>query len=301
MKALIAFEAVARLGSMTAAAQELGISQPAVSQLVRALEDTVGVPLFERRGTRTRATAAGRRYYADISASVHNVASATQCLQSSARGKKSDIAIAAHFGVVHLWLLPLLPRLKSAFPALRIGVLSTDHDDTPEMGTADLTIRFGNFDDQPSTAHTLFADEAVFPVCSPALARSHGIAGMLTAKHLASVPLLHLDTHDSRWLDWYRWCENAGLPPPAHQPAFTWNNYPLLLNAAISGDGIALGWTPLVRKLVDEGALNALGPTVRRRGHGYMLHVARHGPASVTAVAKWLLRAAADETTTRYD
>src|SRR5699024_7893208 len=103
MKALLAFEAVMRLGSMTAAAHELNSTQPAISQRIRALEETLGIPLFERHGSRLQATFEGKRFHADTRNAIRDVYTAIHRLQTQALHQKPELTIAAHFGVAHLW------------------------------------------------------------------------------------------------------------------------------------------------------------------------------------------------------
>ncbi len=279
-----------RLGSMTAAARELGSTQPAISQRVRALEETVGLTLFSRQGSRLHATAEGSQYYADIGESVRTLARATRRLQSGALKDRHELTIAAHFGVAHLWLLPRLPRLEAAFPGMLFEVVPVDRDSSPEMASADLTIYFGRFSNESSGHYPLFP-EIVYPVCSPGFVSRHGLDGELCAERLRRLALLHMDQRDPRWLDWNRWCEFAGLPRPLDPPRFVYNNYPLLLNAATNGEGIALGWDALVGPLVRAGNLVRLAPEVHRANHGYLLGARQPAFALVAPVVNWLLDA----------
>ncbi|MDZ7810482.1 MAG: LysR family transcriptional regulator [Arhodomonas sp.] len=289
MKALLAFEAVMRLGSITAAAAELGSTQPAISQRVRSLEDALGLPLFDRDGRRVLPTRAGRRYYDEVGEAVLDITRASRRLRSRAQARGRELVIAAHFGLVHLWLLPRLARLESAFPATRFDVVPVDQDGSPEMMSADLTIRFGALDERAENEQPLF-EEAVYPVCSPGFGDRYALCGTVTAAELAATPLLHMDHEDPRWLDWHRWCELAGLPSPGHPPRFRYNNYPLLLNAAVEGEGLALGWDELVRPLVREGTLMPLNPVIRRSSRGYLLGARNPDAASVAPVVDWLRR-----------
>ena len=291
MKALLAFEMVMRLGSMTAAAHELGSTQPAISQRIRALEETVGVPLFERHGSRLQATFEGKRFHVDTRNAIRDIATATQRLQTQALNQKPELTIAAHFGVAHLWLLPLLPALEAALPSTRFEVIPVDQDNAPAMDSADLTIRFGQLDGLANNDYPLFT-EIVYPVCSPAFAARHRLNHQLPAQSVPQLPLLHMDHQDPRWLDWYRWCDMACLPQPQHPPRFAYNNYPLLLNAASNGAGIALGWQTLVDPMIRAGALLRLDPVVQRNKYGYLLSVRHPERATIARVVQWLLNAA---------
>lgn len=289
LKAVAAFEAALRLGSMTAAARELNTTQPAVSQRIRALEDMLGVPLFDRATRRLRPTRDGETYYEEVGAALRRIIGATRRLQSHASARHQELLLAVHFGFAHRWLLPNLARLESAFPATLFEVFPVDRDDAPEMISADLSIRFGRFDHRSAGEWPLF-HEAVYPVCSPWCAEQYGLAGTIDSDVVSRVPLLHMDDREARWLNWTRWCELAGIDAPAPGTRFHYNNYPLLLNAAVQGSGIALGWSGLVEAMIEEGTLLRLGPVVERREYGYILGARHSDSALVAAVVDWFLR-----------
>jgi len=288
MKSLTAFEATARLGSMSAAGRELGTTQPAVSQRIRHLEDALGLTLFERGRQSLRLTQDGRIYYDEVANSLLRITASTRRMQSRARSKTRDITIAAHFGFAHLWLLPRLHRLEAAFPGTGFQILPVDRSDDGPGGTADLEIRHGRFTPSAENQWPLLA-ERVFPVCSPGFAERYGLSGPLATAD-RSLPLLHMDSQDPRWLDWAEWGVLAGFEAPAEPPRFLYHNYPLLLHAAIEGKGLALGWRGLVDDAVQEGTLVALGPVIERPDRGYILCTAFSARALLQAIVEWFLR-----------
>lgn len=289
LKSIAAFEATVRLGSMTAAARELGSTQPAVSQRIRALEDALGVPVFDRGARRLRPTRNGQEYYDDITTPLRRMVGATRRLQSRANARHRDLVLAVHFGFAHRWLLPRMGRLESAFPGTQFEVFPVDRDDAPEVTSADLTIRFDRFEDSGDNEWPLF-HEAVFPVCSPQCAARHGLGQRIDSDALARVPLLHMDERSARWLDWSRWCQLAGLEPPERSNRFHYNNYPLVLNAAVEGNGLALGWSGLVESMIEEGTLVRMAPVIERRGYGYILGARHRNSAIIAAVVDWFRR-----------
>lgn len=289
LKALAAFEAVARLGSMTAAARELGSTQPAISQRIRTLEEQLGLPLFERSTRTLRVTRDGEALHEEIALPLRRIAGATRRLQSRALARHQELTIAAHFGFAHRWLLPRLARLESAFPGTRFEVFPADRDEAPEMASADLAIRFGRFDHCRENEWPLFA-ETVFPVLSPSCRDRHGLGPRLDAASLTRVPLLHMDERDRRWLNWHQWCGRAGLDAPSRSTRFNYHNYPLLLNAAVEGNGLALGWAGLVESMLDEGTLLALDPIVERPDRGYIIGARHPDSAIVAPVIDWFRR-----------
>ncbi|MGM0694922.1 MAG: LysR substrate-binding domain-containing protein [Pseudomonadota bacterium] len=289
MASLIAFDATARLGSMTAAADEERTTQPTISQRIRALEERLGLPLFHRQGGRLTLTAQGERFHREIAPSLKQIRESCERLMQDGQRPSPSVVIAAGSGFTHLWLLPRLPALKQAFPQLTFQLMPIDRADDPELQAADIAIRFGPY--VPQDRGRLVASEAVFPVCSPDYARQHGLSDTLTTADLPRISLLHQDIRDPRWLNWAQWCGHAGLTLAPRDDLFAYHNYALLLNAALAHQGVALGWSILVQDYLASGQLVALGPRVTRQDYGYWLSVKHHRSAVVEPVSDWLLEA----------
>ncbi len=289
LKALAAFEATVRLGSMTAAARELGSTQPAVSQRIRTLEDLLGVPLFDRATRHMRLTRDGEAFHEEIAGPLQRIHGASRRLQSRAIARHREVVVAANFGFAHRWLLPRLPRLESAFPGTHFEIFPVDRDDAREMTSADLSIRFGPFAALRDNEWPLIR-ESVSPVCSPTCRKRFELKDVLGAEDLYKTPLLHMDERDPRWMNWQEWCERAGIETPVRTTRFNHNNYPLLLSAAAEGKGLALGWAGLIESMIDEGTLVALGPSVERRDRGYILTARHPGSAIIAPIVNWFRR-----------
>ncbi|MBB3229188.1 LysR substrate-binding domain-containing protein [Halomonas stenophila] len=289
LQSLVAFEATVRLGSMTAAAEEERTTQPTISQRIRTLEERLGLPVFDRQGSRLTLTVQGERFFRDISPNLKEIRDACERLIHHGQRPSPSVTIAAGSGFTHLWLLPQLPALKRAFPDFTFKLMPIDRADDPERQAADIAIRFGPY--MPQDAGRLVASEAVFPVCRPDYASEHGLADTLTASHLTQLSLLHQDIKDPRWLDWTQWCQHAGLSLVPSDDVFAYHNYALLLNAALAGQGVALGWSPLVKDYLASGQLIALGPRVTRKDYGYWLSVKHHRSAVIQPIGDWLIDA----------
>ncbi|MBS7661389.1 LysR family transcriptional regulator [Pseudomonas lalucatii] len=292
MKALIAFEAAFRLGSMTAAAQEQGTTQPVISQRIRSLEDSIGRVLFDRSGNRLSPTDPGRFLFGELSSALASINAAVDKLRDEALDVPPSLSIAANFGFAHAWLLPRMSALQQAFPRYRFEIAPADSESALEMGEADIAIRFGAVSSCRANEVQL-AREVVFPICSPAFAERHGLTGRIDEAVLARVPLLHMDQNNPRWLDWSGWCTLAGLAPVQSSARFRFNNYPLLIGAVLQGEGMALGWAELVQQAVAEGQLVALRPEVVRGDHGYLLFSRHRGSSLVQPVIEWFRAALA--------
>lgn len=279
---------------MTSAAKELDTSQPVISQRIRALEESIGVVLFARSGNRLTTTHQGRELYDEVSSALGCIDGTIRRLQASRDlPQRHRITLAAHFGFAHLWLLPRLDMLESAFPQIQFEIVPVDRADDREMVQADLSVHFGRFDCADASEQML-ESEFVFPVCSPDFAARYCLDD-LRAADLSKIPLLHMDTRDVRWLDWEQWCRLASVALSTTPPRIRYNNYPLMLNAIVAGQGLALGWSTLVRQSVQEGKLVALAPSVRRSNFGYILHSRYPDNAIVEPIRLWLLKHVTDD------
>jgi DNA-binding transcriptional LysR family regulator len=292
---LIPFEAAGRLGSMSAAARALGISQPAVSRHLALLEADLGVVLFMRTRRGLTLTDTGRDYWNAVSRGMDEIARATSVLRD--RTSDRPIRIAAHFGFAQHWLMPRLPALRTAIPDLSLRLITGDRDADIDLAECDLAIRFGDGDWAACHAVKLW-DETVFALCAPDYLARHPHLGDpdLTAQDLANADLLHMDELSERWLTWSSWFALQGVVLNRTRATFLYPTYPLLLQAALGGQGVVLGWSGLVDELVQEGRLIRLPLTVRRASHGYFLcrPVERRGHGRVVdQVADWLLHEAA--------
>lgn len=284
LKALVAFEATLRLGSLSAAARALSTTQPAISQRIRGLEEAVGQVLFERGGGGLRPTREGRRFYDEIAPALKTIEGSIAALRSRAASTRPRVLMAADFGFAHLWLLPRLARLEAVVEEAEFEVVATDRRDEPAVRIADIGIRF----DERVPGVDRFYPERVFPVCSPAFAERHGLSADAPPSAWSTLPLLHMDRRNPRWMDWRHWSLLAGHAYAEPGRLFAYNNYPLVIGAAEAGQGIALGWSPLVDDLLRAGRLMALGPTVTRGSHGYAVETRHADNTLLRRIVDWL-------------
>jgi putative choline sulfate-utilization transcription factor len=316
LASLPAFEAAARLGSFSKAARQLNSSQPAISQQIRQLEEALGHSLFKRKSHGVALTEVGE----DLLQAVETGFSALRDVTARLRQPRQrlDLTVATDFAFAAYWLLPRLDRFKAEMPLVDVRILTAQHVDDLSGAQADIAILFGDRQSTrqaPKTSHRrdrqagpaqeptvlLFA-EGVFPVCAPTY--PHGTS-QGRPDWLAQATLLHLDDiaagatpspgRRDRWLRWPDWLQAAGVVTPIAGPQLRFNNYTLVLQAAIAGQGIALGWTPLVEPLIKAGQLRRAHRHVSRSGRGYVASLLR--PDSVTAASSvfmdWLTREAA--------
>lgn len=286
---LVPFEAAARLGSMSAAARELGISQPAISRHLQLLELDLGQVLFQRNRRGLVLTSAGRSYHQAIAAGLTQIAQATQQLR--ALSGDQIIRINANFGFAQQWLMPRFARLRAAFPKLLFRLQTSDQDDDISLTESDLAIRFGTGFWPGWHSHQLLAEE-VFPICAPAYLESNPTLrrDALRPADLLHTNLLHMDEGKQRWLTWGEWLHLQDVTQPPERPSFVYSTYPLLLQATLSGEGISLGWGGLVDPLVAAGSLIQLLPGLRREHRGYFITYRQGHPAEkfLHQITDWL-------------
>jgi len=284
------FEVAARHLSFTAAAEELALSQSAVSRQVQQLEESLGTPLFERRHRAIALTDAGRIMLRAVEDSLERL------LDAAARARPAaptqQVAITCTPGFASFWLIPRLARFTASHPHVDVRISATlDIVDLARQGI-DLAVRF-----IPSSAGSgpLLFEEEVQPMCSPALLRDAGRPLRVPAD-LRRHTLLTIDLPGAPpTMDWEPWLQLTDVK--AVQPASTlrFTLYTEAVAAAIAGQGVVIGRLPLLADLVREGRLVApfQGRAASRRG--YYLQLAAHAGDNPHArdFAGWLVTEAA--------
>ena len=264
---LIAFDCAVRTGSFAGAAKDLGISQPAVSRHIANLEKLIGAPLFQRSRTGVTLTEAGRRYHEKIAPGLGLIRTATaEAIQPSAPGQ---VMIACSETASHYLLMPRHNALQEALgEETQIGTVIFNSysrklplDPVPDVildwdrviGPKDRTVLFG---------------EAVRPVCSPEYFEKHAETLKGPVSGWSDLTFLQPGLPNNGWASWEDWFQAVGHPESP--PRFTsFDNYLYSLAAAVSGQGIALGWRGFVDRHLATGALIALGDGYVERDNNY--------------------------------
>lgn len=281
---LIAFEAAARLGGFTAAAECLNISQAAISRQVKLLEENLGVRLFHRGYRSVQLTTEGQAFLSHVRQALDAVEKGVLGLQEA--DSRPMVSLAATQSVSTLWLMPRLPRLRRDHPDLDIHLASTDLDREALAAEHDLIILRGEGYWEDFEAELLL-DEEVFPVCAPGYAEQHKINDLPTLRHCI---LIKVASHHTEWMDWNRWLTNSGMPDVAKAATLSFNTYALSIQAAVDNLGVALGWRHLVDRHLAEGSLVRPLPDSVRTNSGYFLLQRRGSPLrpASRSVRDWL-------------
>jgi putative choline sulfate-utilization transcription factor len=252
LQPLVYFEAAARHLNFTTAAQELSASQPAVSQRIAQLESDLGVPLFKRGHRGVQLTADGVYLFEAVHAGLRDIGEAVARI----RERQSDhvLTVATDFAFAAYWLMPRLAALRTVWPELDVRIVTSQNDIDVRGDAVDLAIAFGAGHWPGCEAERLFP-EVVVPVCSPALLAQHPALSE-HPQALLAVPLLHLESsRPARWVTWQDWFQAQKLPLKDDRHGLTLNNHTLVLQAALTGQGVALAWRPLVDELLKSGQL----------------------------------------------
>ncbi len=283
---LRAFEAVARHGSFSAAAEDLGVSQSAVSQHVKTLETWIGQSLLIRSGRKSIPTREGVQLVQTITEGLGRISDVCEELRDRQR-KDNTITISCLPGFAFTWLFPRLMRFDLAHPHLSISI-ATDTGSLPFTGAeADVGIRYGRTQVSGFASEKLM-EERVFPVCSPTLIDQ----GLNNISDLARHTMLLDETiKDSgvgaTWDYWANAC-NVHLPTPARKRTFGQAN--MVVQAAIEGLGVALGRGPLVIDALAEGRLVRPFPQIAQSPLSYWLVFRKgvEGSNKITEFRNWV-------------
>ncbi|HXZ91707.1 MAG TPA: transcriptional regulator GcvA [Burkholderiales bacterium] len=249
------FEAAARLLSFTRAGEELHLTQSAVSRQIKDLEEQLGVALFERRHRALALTEAGRALFPAAAQVLQAMRAATDRLR--ALSARRALAVTTTHSFAALWLIPRLARFTRAHPGVDVRIAADTRVQDLEREGLDIAIRHGAASLAGPNALRLFG-ERVFPVCSPKL-----LADPKRPLHqpadLRHHVLLQYDDPDGRhpWLHWKTWLEVERLTDLRPAGSLLFSGYEQIIPAAIAGNGVALGRSPLVREALASGELVA--------------------------------------------
>jgi LysR family glycine cleavage system transcriptional activator len=256
------FEAAARLGSFTAAAEELGLTQAAVSQRIRNLELRLGTRLFDRQPRGVALSTQGEAWLPHVEAALAQLLHSTANLFESPRRK---ITIAASSSIIELWIVPRLARITAHLPNVQISFETIQILPDYERSEADFEIRFGEGGWAGREALRLFPEELA-PVASPDLGKRNA--------DWQKLPRIATSGPRAGWRDW----SNALGAPLPQAPLLRFDTFVHALRAAEAGAGVLLGSLALCSQAFDEGRLTRLADQALRMEASYWITWPRSRP-----------------------
>ncbi|WP_417227826.1 choline sulfate utilization transcriptional regulator [Amphritea sp.] len=253
-QSLLIFEAAARHKSFTGAAHELKSTQSAVSQQIKGLETRLGLTLFRRIYRGVALTEEGIQLYNAVQEGFQTIVTCLEKLQKTRLHQV--INVATDFAFAAFWLLPRLPRFRELHPTIDVRIITSQGQYDFTGQNVDVAIVFDGPQPVQPYSFKLFNEE-VFPICSPSFLQDN--SPVASHKKLASMPLLKLKSDaDQQWLDWHSYFQKRRSQIVPGEPVLTFNNYTLLIQAAIAGQGLGLGWGTLVDDLIARKVLVGL-------------------------------------------
>ncbi len=290
MSALRALEAAARHLSYTRAAEDLFVTQSAISHQIRHIEELWGVQLFQRRGRTLILTEAGHAIVPVVREFVRRLTSTIEDLQEVQSGPTA-LRVTLLQSFAFKWLVPRLGHFNHEYPDINVWISTSDELVDFDSENADIGIRLG-YGNWSNLYEELLLQEYVFPVCSPHFLEEYGIPDK--PEDLLGLPLLRRNAIDilQRWRDWFR---DAGVTIRKMPKGTQFPQTSLAIQAAIDDQGVALARSAHVLDDIKAGRLVRLFPEVKSKSNLSYFFVCIRGRESepqITAFRGWLKREA---------
>ena len=283
------FEAAARHLSFTKAAEELFVTQSAVSRQIQALEERLGVKLFVRRNRGLALTEAGQQMFRATDAALRTLREAIDRIALGNMQKM--VTVTSSMAFCSLWLIPRLSGFSKAYPGVDVRISANNQVLDLDRDRIDLGIRYCPVRAAPPGAIRMFGEE-IAPVCSPSLLKDRA-KPLKSPADLRHHSLLHFeDTYGSiPWLEWDVWLESAGIPELKSAGAMRFSHYDQVIRAALDGQGVALGRRPLVTSFLADGSLVApfRSDSVTDRAYFIVRTLATQTHGEVNDFVTWLI------------
>ncbi|MCA6221549.1 transcriptional regulator GcvA [Photorhabdus antumapuensis] len=288
LNALRVFDAAARHLSFTKAAEELFVTQAAVSHQMKSLEDFLGLKLFRRRNRSLLLTEEGQSYYLDIKEIFTAINEATRKLQ--ARSAKGALTVSLSPSFAIQWLVPRLSSFNLAYPGIDVRIQAVDREEDKLADDVDVAIFYGRGNWPGLRTDRLYA-EYLLPVCSPSLLT--GENPLKTPADLARHTLLH----DSSRRDWQAYVRQLDMQQINVQQGPIFSHSAMVIQAAVHGQGIALANNVMARTEIDAGRLVCPFNDVLVSKNAFYLvcHDNQAELGKIAAFRQWVLAQAASE------
>lgn len=247
---LVVFEAAARHLNFTRAARELNVTQAAVSRQIQLLEDHLGTRLFQRKPRALSLSADGTRFQQAVTIGLEHIANtATQLKQS---GRQGEVTVATSVTFASYWLMSRVAKFRVAHPDIELRLVASAPVADMAVAGIDLAIRYGR-GLWPGAKAIHFLDNDVIPVCAPSYLKDR--PPLRGPADLLGESLIHLQQFDRNWVSWDSWLRAFGVVGDTARKGPTFDNYLVLVQAALNGQGIALIGVRLAEDFLAQGML----------------------------------------------
>jgi LysR family transcriptional regulator, glycine cleavage system transcriptional activator len=284
LNGLAAFEAAGRHMSLTRAAAELNVTPSAVSKHIALLESDIGAKLFVRLHRSLDLTAEGAALLDALKSSFTHIAETLDMFRKA--DSKRAVTIGTTNAFAQFWLMPRLGQFWNEHHDIVVDHIISDRTQDSWISPVDLRIRYGSGQFQDEDCIKLF-DDHILAVASPAYVASRNVTSL---KDMAGLNLLSVEGVDWSWTTWADFLRHAGVPSKRLNIR-RFNSYVIAIQAALDGQGVALGWKSLVTSLIAESRLQAIGEHEMPAPQSFYLtwSTRRALSAEATILKSWLL------------
>ena len=248
LSSLLPFEATARLGSITKAGAELGLTQAAISKQIRSLEENLGTQLFERRNRAVHLTEDGRELGRLVSEAFASIGAFSEDLRQ--KHKEGEVVLRSQLCEGLYWLLPKLSDFYQKYPNIPVRVSTSTKPISESAERFDLALQTTGRN-SGNTKLVFTASDEVFPICSPKYLNAERLP--LPIDKLPQHRLLHHKAEPQDWIDWDSWLERLNTGLRSGYSGTVFDSYPMMIQAVLEGHGIALGWRRTIEPYLKSG------------------------------------------------
>lgn len=272
LAAVFSFEAAARLGSFTLAANELNVSQAAVSKQIAGLEERIGTTLFLRKHRHVVLTLEGQRLYSAANAGLGSIAGTMREIRLS---RNRPLTIALSLALTRFWFIPVLPEFRQLHTNIPVRVLSDDDASLSLAHGVDLVIKYERSESPPPRARRLFR-ASVRAMASPEFLERNPVKDVSS---VMQAPRIAYEAPGQGWLRWDDWLSATGAERPLSEPSLSVTTYHDALIAAQQHQGIVLVWNNEGTEHSDSNGLVPVpGPEIAVPGGFFLLSHDRPSP-----------------------
>ena len=283
---LVVFEAAARHHNFTRAAEELDVTQSAVSRQIQLLEDHLGTSLFQRRSRGLELTIEGERLHRAVAMGLEHIANVAADIRR--HRVPGELTIATSVTFASYWLMARLAAFRASHPEIELRLVASSPVYDLTAAGIDLAIRYGDGEWPGVEAERLFDDE-IWPVCAPSYLK--GRDAFSAPEDLIDETLLHLNKFDRNWVTWDAFLTSFGVEAEPKHRGLTYDNYMVLIQSALRGEGIALCGRKLAEDFIEQGELVRPIKETLKSDRGFYLLRPKEQPLSHSAreFRNWLL------------